>query len=745
MPIDVVATNPSSPRKSSILEIDMKSAARNEYTPAMDDKKPEADPHSLRPRQASASVIGGLRKSLFGNLLLLVLVMAGAILVVILWGSQRTVLQVSRSLIDATSTRIHAELSGLFDPVRDNLLTARDWGEAGQLPVLDVDVLNALFMPVLRQNPQISSVILANAVGDEYLLLRDDKQWINRLTRAERWQGRSRWQTRSDQGQLVDDEWRQSDYDPRSRPWYTGASSRPSGLLNWTDPYAFFTTGEPGITASVRFTSAGSEMEYVLALDVLLKDISKFTTRFEASESSSVVVLTADGRLVGLPSMDTYQDESAIARDVLSPAESIAGESLRQAVANWREDPSGYRQAERLLVSGQPYWVSFTPFDLGSKRRLWIGVTVPESDFLGDVRLQNLALLGVTVGGLAAALLLGWLTDRTFNRRVGEQLSRVQQLGQYTLEEKLGSGGWGSVYKAHHALLRRPTAIKLLHPEKEGDEDALARFEREVQLTSRLTHPNTVAIYDYGRTPDGIFYYAMEYFAGVDLKELIHVYGPVPPDRAIFLLKQVCYSLAEAHSIGLIHRDIKPANLMLCERGGQFDVIKVVDFGMVKDLSVSGADRPELTQENKVMGTPHYLPPESIRKQTLDGRSDLYALGAVAYFMLTGRRVFEGDNAIDVARQHLEEQPLPPSTHAPGLPSDLEAIVMSCLEKDPALRPSNALEMVDLLDDCADAGKWTKKRAAEWWARVAGENQSGATKVEPLDSDQTLRIDFENR
>ncbi|RYG65354.1 serine/threonine protein kinase, partial [bacterium] len=252
------------------------------------------------------------------------------------------------------------------------------------------------------------------------------------------------------------------------------------------------------------------------------------------------------------------------------------------------------------------------------------------------------------------------------------RVAQARRLGQYTLEEKIGEGGMGEVWKARHAMLRRPTAVKLLPPDKAGAHN-LARFEREVQLTSTLTHPNTVAIYDFGRTPDGLFYYAMEYLDGVTLEELVRKHGPQPPGRVVHVLRQVVGALAEAHAAGLIHRDIKPANVLLCERGGAIDVVKVVDFGLVKSLSETAlTGELALSNVNVLTGTPLYLAPEAITSpETLDGRADLYAVGAVAYFLLTGRTVFEGATVVEVCGHHLHSKPVPPSARtAAHVPAD---------------------------------------------------------------------------
>jgi serine/threonine-protein kinase len=294
------------------------------------------------------------------------------------------------------------------------------------------------------------------------------------------------------------------------------------------------------------------------------------------------------------------------------------------------------------------------------------------------------------------------------------QVAEARRLGQYTLEEKIGEGGMGEVYRASHALLRRPTAIKLLRPEGAG-EFALKRFEREVQLTSQLTHPNTIQIYDFGHTQDGKFYYAMEYLEGITLEELVEIDGPQPAGRVVALVAQICGSLAEAHAVGLIHRDVKPANLMLCERGRVADVIKVLDFGLVKPQVES--DDQKVSRADAIVGTPAYLAPESIlRPDRVDPRSDLYAVGAVAYFLLTGRDVFEGSTVVEVCASHLHTKPEPPSARLQApVPADLEAIVMSCLAKSPDDRPASAEALRSQLLACVDAKEWSDARGQQWW------------------------------
>jgi serine/threonine-protein kinase len=320
----------------------------------------------------------------------------------------------------------------------------------------------------------------------------------------------------------------------------------------------------------------------------------------------------------------------------------------------------------------------------------------------GSIRSPWLALGLALAGGAAWA----------FARRAKSSVNG-RRLGQYTLDEKIGEGGMGVVYKASHALLQRPAAIKVLAPGRSGEQD-LKRFEREVQLTSLLTHPNSISIYDFGRSEEGTFYYAMEYVDGVDLQTLVERDGPQDPARVAHLLAQLAGALVEAHQIGLIHRDVKPANIMVCERGGSSDFLKLLDFGLIKELSVS--EEVTQTDPERVLGTPLYLSPEALTApDTVDARSDLYAVGAVGYFLLTGVPPFSGRNAIEVCGHHLHSAPVPPSSRRPGvIPAELEEILLRCLAKRPEQRPATAAALQRAL--LAFAAEWTQERAAGWWS-----------------------------
>lgn len=321
---------------------------------------------------------------------------------------------------------------------------------------------------------------------------------------------------------------------------------------------------------------------------------------------------------------------------------------------------------------------------------------------------------GIWGVGLSLSILLALLLQATrSSSSLQTQQSAARRLGQYTLESQIGAGSMGTVYRARHSLLRRPTALKLLAPEHLSTH-ALRRFEREVQRTAMLCHPNTIAIYDFGRTDDGILYYAMEHLEGVDLQRLVAWDGRQPAARVVHLLAQAAGALAEAHSEGLIHRDIKPANLMVCVRGGVFDFVKVLDFGLVLDLN-----KPDLLTRRAFVGTPLYASPEAYRSpERVDARADLYALGAVGYFLLTGREVFRGERVIDVLEQHSEAKPERFSAlGVHDVPPALEQLIRGCLAKDPSQRPASASVLRAELLRLQVALPWCEEDARLWWAQ----------------------------
>jgi eukaryotic-like serine/threonine-protein kinase len=306
---------------------------------------------------------------------------------------------------------------------------------------------------------------------------------------------------------------------------------------------------------------------------------------------------------------------------------------------------------------------------------------------------------------------------------LGTEVKRARELGSYLLEEKLGEGGMGEVWRARHRMLARPAAIKLIRPSVAGNAhagvsaEAVRRFEREAQVIARLRSPHTVELFDFGMAADGAFYYVMELLDGLDADSLLRRFGPTPPERAIYLLRQVCHSLSEAQSCGLVHRDIKPANIFLCRYGEEYDFVKVLDFGIVGAVRDSVDPSPVHTGENAVHGTPAFMAPEQAMGTDLDGRADIYATGCVAYWLLTGQFVFTAETPMGLLLKHAQTPPTPPSARMDRpIPPALDDLVLSCLAKDPANRPQSARELSLRLADVEGASAWTQDRAREWWA-----------------------------
>ena len=328
---------------------------------------------------------------------------------------------------------------------------------------------------------------------------------------------------------------------------------------------------------------------------------------------------------------------------------------------------------------------------------------VIETDHLTGIPLMFVL---AAIGSIYGAGAIGFLRREVYEAR---------QLGQYQLKRRIGAGGMGEVYFAEHQLLKRPCVIKLIRPEQAGDERVLARFQREVRATAKLSHWNNIDVFDYGRAHCGTFYYVMEYLPGMSLAELVDRYGPMPPERVIFLLRQVCDALSEAHSIGLIHRDIKPGNIFAAYRGGLHDVAKLLDFGLVKPL-VEEELPTQLTLDGAITGTPLFMSPEQATGDTPpDARSDVYSLGAVAYYLLTGRPPFEEDRAIKLMIAHAREEVVPPSKHRAEVPGDLEEVVLRCLAKSPGDRYQAAAALGEALSKCEAAPHWSREQAARWW------------------------------
>jgi hypothetical protein len=425
------------------------------------------------------------------------------------------------------------------------------------------------------------------------------------------------------------------------------------------------------------------------------------------------------------PQVNMAQGERPKLRRAEQPLTLMAAEAVQ---GNDGHDADGHRDYRGVPSVGAWRWLD--DYDFG------VATEVDSEEAFQPVYILRRvfrALMALLVLGAGAIFVAMWFIARQ-QRALQRATLAAKHLGQYALEEKLGAGGMGTVYKARHAMLRRPTAVKLLEPEKMSD-TAIARFEREVQLTSALTHPNTVAVFDYGRTPEGIFYYAMEYLEGMNLEDLVRRYGPLPEARLVYILRQVCGALAEAHAAGLVHRDVKPANIFVTTRGGLHDFVKVLDFGLVK--AVAGAETANLTSAHAVTGTPLYASPEAVSQPELvDARTDVYAVGAVGYYLLTGTPVFTGASVVEICMQHVKAVPEPPSVRR-GKPvsRDLEALLLRCLAKSPSDRPGDAGRLLCDLQECVIGGTWTDSDAAAWWT-TRGDSAQAAEKAVGVTIDQ---------
>ena len=341
-----------------------------------------------------------------------------------------------------------------------------------------------------------------------------------------------------------------------------------------------------------------------------------------------------------------------------------------------------------------------------------VALEIEVAEAYAPMRYLNIAF-GVVFGALVVAAFAALGSALSF-ARLRRQMGEGRKLGPYALQKKIGEGGMADVYLARHELLKRPTAIKLLKLTRSTDE-LVARFEREARLASSLSHPNTIEIFDYGRTRDGQLYYAMEYLDGLTVARIVEQDGIIPVSRSIHILRQACAALAEAHGMGLVHRDIKPENIMVCRHGGDYDFVKLLDFGMVKQ--VSREHSRDLTRDLRILGTPLYMAPERLRNASdADARADIYAVGAVGFIMLSGRRLFESADDLELTTRILNDAPPRLRDAAPQpVPAELERLIAACVEKKREDRPQRIAELLEALDALALEHRWTQAEAAAWW------------------------------
>jgi len=365
----------------------------------------------------------------------------------------------------------------------------------------------------------------------------------------------------------------------------------------------------------------------------------------------------------------------------------------------------------------------------GPPKRILVGAIVSAAtapaallllDAIGQLSLNGDAVVSTVVAS-AFAVGFAYMGARTIYG-LGKAVAAARQLGSYRLEERLGHGGMGDVWRARHRLLARPAAIKVIRQSPGGGAGEISvevtrRFEREAQTIAGLRSPHTVELFDFGVADDGTFYYAMELLDGLDTDTLVRRYGPLPAERVVFILRQVCHSLSEAHGRGLVHRDIKPANVFLCRYGEECDFVKVLDFGIVKGRDDRAVDDPALTRENVFHGTPAFVAPEQAEGHAaIDGRADLYATGCLGYWLLTGGIVFPAETPMAMLAHHLRTTPPPPSSRTElPVPEKLDQIVLACLAKDPGDRPATARALARELEGVVTATPWSSERADTWW------------------------------
>mgnify|MGYP002399921645 CR=1 FL=1 len=448
---------------------------------------------------------------------------------------------------------------------------------------------------------------------------------------------------------------------------------------------------------TARFGDSGET--YAFARDGMLLS----TSRFEDHLRSAGVLKGSQRSALNLSAREPA--ESLSVGGALGLAGPLTRAAREASEGRTGADVSGYRDYRGAEVVGAWTWLDDYGFAVATE--------LDREEAYRSSRVVRNASRALTAIIFACAIVIG--AGSSVMRRMAMRSRRIERLGQYTIEKKLGEGGMGVVYRAHHALLRRPTAVKVLKGVA-ADAEVLGRFEREVQTMASLTHPNTVAVFDYGRTRAGVPYYVMEFLSGRSLEDLVEEVGALPQARVVYILLQVLGSLEEAHDSGIVHRDIKPANVMLCRRGGLADFVKVVDFGLVK--RVEGAPDAKLTQTNTILGTPLYMSPEAIQDpESIDARSDLYAVGAVAYFLLSGRPIVDGPTVMAILSKQMVELPTPLTEIVPGIAPELGALVTEVLAKSRDDRPGSAREIAARLEAIRDAHglQWTQSEAAAWW------------------------------
>ncbi|MBN8525471.1 MAG: protein kinase, partial [Planctomycetes bacterium] len=514
-------------------------------------------------------------------------------------------------------------------------------------------------------------------------------------------------------------------YHARLRPWFQLASGA-DGVV-WTEPYRFSRTGMPGVTVAKRIVGADGDVHAVVGVDI---DLASFGT-----------LMHRQGDLGRNFVFDRNRNLLALPRDLMGelPASGLpTGDNLRDPVVS-----TFFRSIQALPDDDEPVFsrieidgvvyggmVSQLPIQQGPT---WYLAQVASRDaVLGmmDVAKRKglFGSLGAIVIGILAGLyfanLLGRARREVENQRLRARVAeqKAQELGSYNLVRMIGEGGMGQVWIGEHRMLSRPAAVKLISPramagvQPEEAAEIRKRFEQEARITASLRARSTVELFDFGVAADGTFFYVMELLDGMDLRALVEKHGPQPAGRVVHILSGLLGSLAEAHDRGLVHRDIKPENIFVCRRADEVDVIKVLDFGLVR--IAKAPENARLTQAGMINGTPATMAPEQAMGKELDGRTDLYAVGCVACWLLTGSDLFSADNAIELLTKHINEAPVPLRERNDAIPEELAILIEGCLAKDPARRPPDARTLAMALEALVlpPGQAWTPRRAATWWA-----------------------------
>jgi hypothetical protein len=701
-----------------------------------------SDPAPLQPTTASSARTTGpmrgmrLASPLSMMLIIPLLVLASGVGVGLVSRSalHRSVETTAATALSQSAERTRREIVDSLEqsgPVLDGL---RAWARSDP-DLADHGTVARTLLAIAHGRPGVAIASISTPDGAFHAVEQRDQQWtyVHTAVGPDGVSPRHEWSFTVDRALHQQKHVGSSGFDPRLRPFYL-AATRTRGRA-WTDPYPFFNSGVTGITCAepVADPRDAGRVIGVVSVDFDLESLGGVLEQIDAQFSSHSFLFTNDRILVGLP-------------DAWRPAMPADGERRLTTMHDLHQPLlEAYIEALPALPRSDqpqaPFPVRHGGIDLVAAVSAvpiphhgptwYVGMLIPRERLMGgaDRDLQMSFVIGLLV--LLCATVIGWWFAHHLARsrveatsakaRAREAEASLRELGSYQLIKLLGKGGMGEVWLAQHRMLARPAAIKLIKAENlegreaERREEIRKRFAAEARITANLRSRNTIELYDYGITEDGTFYYVMELLEGIDLYDLVVKHGPLPPARVVHLLLQACHSLAEAHDRGLVHRDIKPENLFICRRADEVDVLKVLDFGIVRmqePTTEMARTRPGLVQ-----GTPATMSPEQATDQPLDGRSDLYSLGCVAYWLLTGQQVFASDSPMELLTDHVQTPPVPPGRRSGRpVPPELESVVMACLAKEPERRPRTARALAErlLAADLRGDG-WTVAHQVAWW------------------------------